>query len=122
MNRAPITLELMTYIKRASQRMDLSACLRASADGALLDVYVQPKASRNELVGLHHGSLKIRLTAPPVEGAANKECIKFLARLLGAPKSDIEIIQGHKSRQKTVLIRGLAPEVVQNLLKAGEIT
>ena len=96
--------------------MDLLPYLRPSSQGTLLDVYVQPKSSRNELVGMHQGSLKIRLTAPPVEGEANKECVKFLAKLLGISKSDIQIVQGHKSRHKTLSIRGLSPEAVHALL------
>jgi len=51
--------------------------------GLLLDVLVQPRASRNEIVGIHDGCLKIRLAAPPVEGAANKACVEFLAEVLG---------------------------------------
>lgn len=102
--------------------MNLLPYLRSSAEGCLLDVYVQPKASRSEVVGVHQGSLKIRLTAPPVEGEANKECVKFLAKLLGIPKSDIRIVQGHKSRQKMLLIHGLAPEAIQGLLKTKGIT
>ena len=101
--------------------MDLLPCLRSSAEGALLEIYVQPKSSKNELVGIHQGSLKIRLTAPPVEGEANKECVKFLAKLLGVPKSDIRIVQGHKSRQKTLSIRGLSPETIQTRLKIGAV-
>jgi uncharacterized protein (TIGR00251 family) len=97
--------------------MELLECLRSSPRGTLLDVYVQPKSSKNELVGIHQGSLKVKLTAPPVEGEANKECVRFLAKLLGVPKSSIEIVQGHKSRHKTLLIRGLLPEVVQNVLE-----
>lgn len=96
--------------------MSRMPCLRENEAGTLLEVHVQPKASRNEIAGLHQEALKIRLTAPPVEGEANKECIRFLARLLGIPKSDVEIVKGHKSRRKTLLIRGKDPSKIQELL------
>ena len=102
------------------RKMELLPYLRPYAEGTLLDIYVQPKSSKNQLVGMHQGSLKIRLTAPPVDGEANKECVKFLAKLLGIPKSDIQIVQGHKSRRKTLSIRGMSPEAVQSSLNAQE--
>ncbi len=73
--------------------------------GILLDIFVQPKASKNEIMGEYKNSLKIRLTNPPVENAANKSCVKFLAKKLGVAKSDIEIIKGEHSRQKQILIK-----------------
>jgi uncharacterized protein (TIGR00251 family) len=91
--------------------------LRESRDGILLEVYVQPKASRNEIVGIHDERLRIRLTAPPVEGEANKECVRFLAKMFGLPKSKLDIVQGHKSRQKTILIHELPLKTLQNILK-----
>ena len=98
--------------------MGNETCLRASAEGTLLDIVVQPRSSRSELAGVHQGSLKIRLTSPPVDGEANKECVRFLAKLLGTSRSSLEIVQGHKSRRKTVLIRGSSPETVEGILKA----
>lgn len=91
--------------------------LRRSDEGTLVEVYVQPRANRNEICGLHGASLKIRLTAPPVEGEANRECIKMLAGLFGVAKSDIELLQGHKSRHKTLLVRNRSPESIEVLLK-----
>ncbi len=72
--------------------------------GVVFAVFVQPKASRNQVAGLHGDALKIRLTAPPVEGAANKACTQFLAKTLGVPKSAVEIVSGHASRNKKILI------------------
>lgn len=102
--------------------MDLLPCLSPCAEGTFVDLYVQPKSSKNELAGGYQGSLKIRLTAPPVEGEANKECVKFFAKLLGLPKSDIEIVQGHKSRRKRLLIRGVSPEALQSFLGKRGVT
>lgn len=82
-----------------------------------MDVHIQPRASRNGLVGIHEGSLKVRLTAPPVEGKANEECIRYLAECFNIPKSRMEIMQGHKSRRKTILLRGIAPESIQEILR-----
>lgn len=93
------------------------ACLKANARGVIVNVQVQPRASKNELAGVLEGSLKLRLTAPPVEGEANKECIKFLAKLFNIPQSSVEIIQGHKSRRKGVLIKGLTLEQVEQALR-----
>jgi uncharacterized protein (TIGR00251 family) len=73
-----------------------------TADGIIFNVYVQPRASRNELCGICCGELKLRLTSPPVEGSANKMCIQYLADLLGIAKSRIDIVRGEKSRHKTV--------------------
>ena len=75
-------------------------------EGVVFRVYVQPRASKNEVVGPHNGALKVKLTAPPVGGAANKMCVAFFAKALGVPKSSVEIIAGQTSRSKTVLVRG----------------
>ena len=70
-------------------------------------IHVQPRASKNEIVGTHGGSLKVRLTSPPVEGAANSHAIEFFAKKLGVQKSKITIVSGEKSRHKTLKIEGL---------------
>ena len=95
--------------------------MRKAPEGTTLAVYVQPRASRNELVGIHEDTLKVRLKAPPVEGEANKECIKFLAKVFGVPKAHLEIVQGHKSRRKTILVRGVVPEFLENVLDQAGI-
>ena len=67
-------------------------------------VYVQPKASKNAIVGVHGDALKIRLTAPPVDGAANKLCIQYLSKITGISKAAIEIASGHTSRTKHIQV------------------
>jgi uncharacterized protein (TIGR00251 family) len=99
------------------QLMESLPFLHQGAKGLLIEVYVQPKASKNEIGGLHQDRLKLRLTAPPVEGEANKECIKFLSEIFKVPKTDIEIVRGQKSRQKTVLIRDLSSSVARSALQ-----
>ena len=79
--------------------------LKETADGVTLTVFVQPRSSKNMIAGLHNDALKIKLTSPPVDGAANKMCVQYLAKCLKVPKSSIEIVSGHKSRTKQVLLR-----------------
>ena len=91
--------------------------------GFVLSVYVQPKSARNMMVGCHGDSLKIKLTAPPVDGAANKMCVAFLAKQLRLAKSDIEIVSGHTGRTKRLEIkvdsRETKKKVVQRLENYG---
>ncbi|QQS42739.1 MAG: DUF167 domain-containing protein [Acidobacteriota bacterium] len=70
-------------------------------------VLVVPRASKTELKGEHDGYLRVRVAAPPVEGAANAELIAFFAKLLGIPKSSIEIASGETSRRKSVRLNGI---------------
>ena len=82
--------------------------LRESKKGITFDIQVIPHASRSEIAGVQEGAFKIKVTAPPVEGAANEACIKLLARELGLKKSQMEISSGAKSRKKTVLIKDIS--------------
>ena len=74
--------------------------------GLKFNIYVQPRSSRNQVMGLHGDALKVKIKAPPVEGAANKMCIAVLAKALKIPKSAIEIVSGQASRAKRVQVRG----------------
>ncbi len=88
---------------------------------ATFSVRIQPRASKNEVLRIEEGGLKIRLTAPPVEGAANEALIKFLSDRLGVAKSRVEIVSGHTSREKIVKISGISQEQVDTVLnKAGK--
>jgi uncharacterized protein (TIGR00251 family) len=71
-------------------------------------VYVQPRASRNELAGLHDGCLKVRLTAPPVEGAANEALVRFIAEALGVPRRQVTVVAGSSGRRKILEIEGVS--------------
>ncbi|MBA3018592.1 MAG: YggU family protein [Proteobacteria bacterium] len=79
--------------------------LQENPQGIIFKVFVQPKSSKNTIAGLYGDALKIKLTAPPIDGAANKMCIKFLAKCLKVPKTSLEIISGHTSRTKYVLYK-----------------
>ena len=71
---------------------------------------VVPRASRTELAGAHDGALKIRVAAPPVDGAANAEIIKFLAKTLGVAKSSVEIAGGLTAKTKLIKVSDLSPD------------
>src|SRR2546422_11576786 len=78
-----------------------------------LSLRIQPRASRNAVVGWTGDTLNIRLTAPPVEGAANTACLALLADLLSLPQSQLEILRGERSRNKVVQITGLTRDEVR---------
>jgi hypothetical protein len=83
----------------------------------ILRVYLQPKASKNEIVGSYRDGIKVKITAPPVEGKANEALIRFLAKELGVSPSCIEITRGHHSREKTLKISGnMDQELVKKIL------
>jgi uncharacterized protein (TIGR00251 family) len=81
--------------------------VEGTGDGVRLRLRIQPRASRTEVAGLHGDSIRIRLSAPPVDGAANDALIHFLATTLGVSTRAVEIMSGHAGRQKTVLVRGV---------------
>ena len=84
-----------------------------SSNGTRIAIRVQPRASRNRIDGVHGGRVKIRLTAPPVEGAANKALVEFLAHVLDVPKRNITIVHGQRGREKIVEVEGLTPQVAR---------
>ncbi|MFI5208224.1 MAG: DUF167 domain-containing protein [Gemmatimonadales bacterium] len=77
---------------------------------ARLVVHVQPRAKKSEVAGRHGDAIKVRLQAPPVDGAANEELVRFLAESLGIARRSVTIVGGHTSRRKTVEIEGLGAE------------
>ena len=82
----------------------------------VFSVRLQPRASRDEVVGELEGALKIRVQAPAVEGRANEGLIDFLAQLLNLPKSAVRILSGERSRIKRVEIRSVSKRHIENLL------
>ena len=91
--------------------------LAASPDGVTIPVRVAPRAGRTALDGVVEGALRVRLAAPPVEGAANRVLVEFLANLLGVPKRDVAIVRGERGRQKLVQVRGLDADQVRQRLQ-----
>ena len=82
---------------------------------ARLVVQVQPRAARSEVAGRYGDAVKIRLAAPPVDGAANEELVRFVAELLKVPKSAVTITAGLTSKRKTLQIVGVSPEAVNEI-------
>jgi len=75
-----------------------------------LNVHVQPRASRTEVVGRHGDAIKIRIAAPPTDGSANEELVRFLAKTLGVKRSAVTIVGGKTGRRKRVVVEGVALE------------
>jgi uncharacterized protein (TIGR00251 family) len=85
---------------------------------ARLDIYIQPRASKTELAGLHGGAIKIRVAAPPVDNAANRALIEFIAHRLGVAKSCVRIVSGSTGRRKVLEVDGMTADAVAAQLGA----
>ena len=96
---------------RNSPQLNKGAMLSAT-----FSIRIQPRASKNEVIQMEGGGIKIRLTAPPVDGAANEALVKFLSDRLDIPKSQIEIVSGHTSKNKIVRIEGISQEESERVL------
>lgn len=81
-----------------------------------IDVLVQPRASREKIGPMHDGRIKIAVTAPPVDGEANAAVIALLARQLGIPRGNIEVVAGASSRRKTLRIANVTEQQIAELL------
>ena len=90
--------------------------IEVGATALRVRVHVQPRASRNEIVGLHGSALKVRLQAPPVDGAANEALAAFMAERLGLPKRAVCVVAGATSRSKTLEIEGTTEAAVLALI------
>jgi uncharacterized protein len=89
---------------------------KESPDGVSFSVKVLPRSSRSEIVGEAEGVLRVKLTAPPVEGAANKALVELLAKKLGVSKSSVGIVSGETSKNKLVRVSNLtAAELITRL-------
>ncbi|MBI5384898.1 MAG: YggU family protein [Verrucomicrobia bacterium] len=93
--------------------------VRVQKEGVCLAVKLQPRASKNEIGEALGDELKIKVTAPPVDAAANEALVRLLAETLGCPRGAVQIVRGHTSRHKTVLLQGLAAAEVLKRLTAG---
>jgi uncharacterized protein len=90
--------------------MNLPPFLKPSKSGVTVAVKVQPRAPRNQVVGIEGAELKIKIAAPPVDSAANEALEKFLAEILNCPRSGVSLLRGHTARHKLVGIVGVSPE------------
>lgn len=82
----------------------------------LVDLHIVPNAKKSEIVGTHGDALKVRVAAPPVDGAANDEICRFIAKLVGVPRSAVTIVRGQTSKAKTVSVAGASLQKVQAVL------
>jgi len=87
--------------------------VREQAGGVSIDVLVSPRSSRRRLGPVHGDRIKVAVTAPPVDGAANKAVVEVIARALGVPRSAVEVTAGHSSRRKTVRVAGATAAQVE---------
>ena len=108
---APTLLKANKNVTR-DDNLPLHGFLRAQPDGTLLSVKLQPRASINEIGEPLGDELRIKVTAPPVDAAANEALIKLLAEKLDCARGRVELVRGHKSRHKIVKLYGFMPEEV----------
>jgi uncharacterized protein (TIGR00251 family) len=96
--------------------------LRVDEKGTVVRVavHVQPRASRSEIIGQHGAALKVRLQAPPVDGAANEALVSLLAKALNVPERYVRVVAGATSRSKTVEIDGTTADAVRALASLHE--
>lgn len=90
-----------------------------ASPNATLSVRIQPRSSKNGIVVMEDGGLKIRLTAPPVDGAANEALVRFLADTFSVPKAQVDILSGHTAKNKIVRIEGISRDEAERVLKSG---
>jgi uncharacterized protein len=90
--------------------------IRDTPEGARFALRVQPRASRNAIVGVMGDAIKLAITAPPVDGKANQAVIEYLSDLFRVPKSSIVIVSGETGRNKLIAIRGVSAEQVRKVL------
>ena len=94
--------------------------VRTHEDGATVALRVVPRAPRTEIVGRHGDRIRLKVAAPPVEGAANEAVAVFLAERCGVRAADVQVLVGERSRDKVVLVRGVPAEVLARALRTSE--
>lgn len=93
--------------------------LHATGGGTYLDVFVQPRAARSGIAGVHGRALKLKVRAPAQDDKANRAVLELLAEILGVPVRNLEIVSGHKSRSKRILLLDATPATVAERLEAA---
>jgi uncharacterized protein (TIGR00251 family) len=95
--------------KQPDNQAALPAFLRVQPDGLVLSIKLQPHASANEIGEALGGELRVKVTAPPVDAAANEALLRLLAEILGCARGQVELVRGHTSRHKTIKLHSLTP-------------
>ena len=93
--------------------------LTAQSDGVTLAIKLQPRASQNEIGAASGSELRIRVTAPPVDAAANEALLRLLADTLDCPRGKVELVRGHTARHKVVKVYGMSPQIAVAKLAAA---
>ena len=97
---------------------DIKKIVRPHKKGVEINIHVLPRSSQSKITGLHDDSVKVKLTKPAVEGQANAECCRVAAKFFGVPKTQVSILKGASSKQKTLLVEGVSVlEVIKQLRK-----
>jgi len=103
--------------------MSLPSCIQVRADGVWIALKVQPRASRNEVGAVVGGALKVKVTAPPVDSAANEAVLRLLADVLDCPRNAVQLVRGATARNKVIGVTGLTGEAIAaRLLTAARTT
>lgn len=97
--------------------MDLPPYMKVQGAVVYLSLKVQPRASKNELGEVAGNELKVKVTAPPVDSAANEALVRFLAEKLGCPRNGVQLVRGGTSRHKVIAITGVAASAVVGALQ-----
>ena len=96
----------------------INDCLKIVGNDIVIKIKIVPASSKNKIVGVYNNALKIAITAPPVEGKANKKCITYLAKYFDVAKSKIEIISGQTSKNKLIKIYDISQkEILEKIEK-----
>jgi hypothetical protein len=90
--------------------------IKETEHGVIFHIHVVPRSAKCEVAGIQGDALKLRITAPPVEGQANTECIRLLSDILGVRKKQVTILSGHKSKKKTVAIEDVRRKDIESLI------
>ena len=91
--------------------------IKPCENGIRFSAIIQPRSSKNEVAGVYNDALKIRLTSPPVDGEANKACMRFFAKWLGISPSKINIVHGLSSKNKTIEVKDFTEKQFYEILK-----
>ncbi|MCF8010603.1 MAG: DUF167 domain-containing protein [Clostridiales bacterium] len=91
--------------------------IQEDENGVSFKVKVQPRSSKNKIAGLLGDALKLRITAPPVEGEANKACLEYLAKTFKVPKKQVELVSGQSSQNKLIKVYGISKDKLLKILE-----
>ena len=101
--------------------IDIKKIVRLHKEGVEINLQVLPRSSQSKIIGLHNDAVKIKLNKPPVDGQANAECLRVVAKYFGVSKTQVSVLRGALSRQKTILIKGVSVSAVTQKIEVLNI-